>query len=140
MYPPLQVYATTGRNWQATLFRHIPLVDACSCCVPDVDIAAPPTLCATGSPAPTNNGETQDDVALPFLSYAAGLMTAAEITKLALVGNIGTANRVFFEPGRPPLRVSLSKKPTCPCQHRDAASYRQLIRGSRFARLSEAVA
>ena len=24
-HPPLQVYATTGQNWQATLFRHIPL-------------------------------------------------------------------------------------------------------------------
>ena len=28
--------------------------------------------------------EDQDDVALPFLSYTAGLMTAAEISKLAL--------------------------------------------------------
>ena len=140
MYPPLQVYATTGRNWQTTLFRHIPLVDACSCCVPDVEIAAPPTLCATGPPSPTASSQEQDDVALPFLSYAAGLMTAAEITKLALVGNIETPNRVFFEPGRRPLPVSLKKKPTCPCQHRNAALHRKLIRGSRFARLSEAVA
>lgn len=33
-----------------------------------------------------------------FLSYAAGLMTAAEIAKLALTGRSVTRNRVFFEP------------------------------------------
>ena len=32
-FPPLQVYATTGRNWQATLFRHLPLCGPCSLCV-----------------------------------------------------------------------------------------------------------
>ncbi len=31
-YPPLQIYATTGANWNVTAFRHIPLVDPCSCC------------------------------------------------------------------------------------------------------------
>ena len=136
-YPPLQVYATTGRNWQATLFRHIPLIDPCSCCVPGVETAPAPTPCATGAPAPASGDPEQDDIALPFLSYAAGLMTAAEITKLALIGNTATPNRVFFEPnGRGLFGVPLNKNPTCPCQRRDATVHRAAIEGSLFARLS----
>ncbi len=137
VYPPLQVYATTGQNWQSTLLRHIPLVDPCSCCVPGVETAAAPTLCATGSPAPANSAQEQDDVALPFLSYAAGLMTAAEIVKLTLTGKTASPNRVFFEPnGRGLFSKSLDEKPRCPCQRRDPAVHRAAIEGSLFARLS----
>ena len=136
-YPPLQVYATTGRNWQATLLRHIPLVDPCSCCISGVEVHTAPTLCATGSPTPGSSPQQQDDVALPFLSYAAGLMTTAEITKLALIGNTATPNRVFFEPnGRGLFSRPLNKKPTCPCQRRNATVHRAAIEGSLFARLS----
>ncbi|HEX7359686.1 MAG TPA: hypothetical protein VF283_04275 [Bryobacteraceae bacterium] len=31
--PPLQIYGTTGANWEASVIRHIPLVDSCSCCL-----------------------------------------------------------------------------------------------------------
>ena len=48
VYPPVQVYGTTGRNWQATLFRHVPLVDACSRCVPGEEGTPLPAPCATG--------------------------------------------------------------------------------------------
>ena len=137
-FPPLQVYATTGRNWQATLFRHIPLSDACSLCVPGSEAPQGPTLCATGSPEPANNNAEQDDVALPFLSYAAGLMTAAEIAKLALTSKIVTPNRVFFEPRAKDLirAVELSQKQGCACQRRDSTVHEKAIRGSRFTSLS----
>lgn len=136
-FPPLQVYATTGQNWQSTLLRHIPLVDPCSCCVPGVETATAPTLCATGSPVPANSAEEQNDVALPFLSYAAGLMTAAEIVKLTLTGKTASPNRVFFEPnGRGLFSKSLDEKPRCPCQRRDPAIHRAAIEGSLFAGLS----
>lgn len=137
-FPPLQVYATTGRNWQATLFRHIPLGDACSLCVPGSETPRLPTPCATASPAPASSNAQQDDVALPFLSYAAGLMTAAEIAKLALTGEAATRNRVFFEPQTHGLirAVGLGKKPGCVCQRRDATLHEETIRGSRFASLS----
>ena len=85
--PPLQVYATTGRLLQTTLYRHVPLLDACSCCAPDAQAPQMPTQCATGSPTPNSSDNDEDDIALPFLSYAAGLMTAAEISKLALAGH-----------------------------------------------------
>ena len=45
----------------------------------------------------------EDDVAIPFLSYAAGLMTAAEIVKLTVTGAATTPNRVVFEPRNPNL-------------------------------------
>lgn len=137
-FPPLQVYATTGLNWQATLLRHIPLVDPCSCCVPGVEVHAAPTLCATGSLPPDSSAQQQDDVALPFLSYAAGLMTAAEITKLTLTGNPVSPNRVFFEPtGRGLFGVPLNRRPACACQRRSPDIYRAAIEGSLFAGLSD---
>ena len=138
-FPPLQVYATTGRNWQATLFRHIPLSDSCSLCVPGGVTHRIPAPCATAPPTSADD-DSEDDVALPFLSYAAGLMTAAEIAKLALAGETGTRNRVFFEPRTKNLirAVGLSRRQGCVCQLRDATVHGQAIKGSRFASLSAA--
>lgn len=136
-YPPLQVYGTTGRNWQATLFRHIPLRDACSRCVPGSQTPKLNALCATGAAEPPGGDDQGDDVALPFLSYAAGLMTAAEITKLALIGRTDTPNRIFFEPaGRVVSGFPLRQRPGCVCRGRDPSIHRAVIEGSRFASLS----
>ena len=136
--PPLQVYATTGRNWQATLFRHVPIKEACSGCVPGAKVTSSAALCATGARDPSRSDEHDDDVALPFLSYAAGLMTAAEIAKIAITGEPITANRVFFEPAnRGIFAVALGKRPGCACAHRNPDVHRAAIAGSRFAALSE---
>lgn len=136
-FPPLQVYGTTGRNWQSTLFRHIPLKDACSLCVPGSETVHLPALCATAPPSSPDDAD-EDDVALPFLSYAAGLMTAAEIAKVALTGMAVGRNRVFFEPRTPTLvrAVTLNRKAGCVCGLRDAAVHQAAIHGSRFATLS----
>ena len=134
--PPVQVYATTGRNWQATLFRHIPLRDACSRCVPGARAPQIPMLCATGSPAMESSSDAEDDIALPFLSYAAGLMTATEITKLALDGRSDAPNRAYYEPrGRTLFGLPLATNPKCPYHGQDTA-HQAAIRGSRFASLS----
>ena len=147
-FPPLQVYATTGRNWQATLHRHIPLNDSCSLCVPGGgETQRSPALCATGSSTSADDNGTsadhnsqEDDVALPFLSYAAGLMTAAEIAKLAISGKTRTRNRVLFEPQTKTLirAVNLSQRQGCVCQLRDTTVHKEAIQGSRFASLSTA--
>ena len=139
--PPLQVYATTGRNWQAALLRHIPIQEPCSLCVPGsgskTTLATP--LCATGTSTPVDASVAEDDVALPFLSYGAGLMTAAEIAKLALNYGAPTSNRVFFEPRTPNLvRVlPLQRKHGCTCEGRDNDAHAKVIGESRFAALSE---
>ncbi len=136
-FPPLQIYATTGRNWQSTLFRHIPLKDPCSLCVPGVEEVQMPALCATAPPASSEDAD-EDDVALPFLSYAAGLMTAAEIAKVALTGKAVGRNRVFFEPRTPTLvrSVALNRRAGCVCGIRDVSVHQAAIQGSRFASLS----
>ena len=136
-FPPIQVYGTTGRNWQSTLFRHIPLKDACSLCVPGTETVQMPALCATAPPASPDDVDG-DDVALPFLSYAAGLMTAAEIAKVTLTGGAVGRNRVFFEPHTPNLvrAVTLNRKAGCVCGIRDVSVHQDAIRGSRFASLS----
>ena len=137
-YPPLQVYATTGRNWQATLFRHIPMVEACSLCVPGKMGPSVPTLCATGTAESNVSDDREDDVALPFLSYVAGLMTAAEITKLALGERTVTPNRIFFDPGKPNLVTSatLVHNQECSCRWRDESIHKAVVKGSRFEPLS----
>ncbi|MDE0655908.1 MAG: ThiF family adenylyltransferase [Acidimicrobiaceae bacterium] len=135
-HPPLQVYATTGRNYQTTLYRHTPLKDPCSRCVPGSETTKTPMPCAIGTPPPGNGTRDEDDVALPFLSYSAGLMTAAEITKLALVDYTETPNRVLYEPqGRILYDAAFAKKPTCPYHNQDAI-HEAAIQGSRFASLS----
>ena len=92
--------------------------------------------CATGSPTPGSRSDDEDDIALPFLSYAAGLMTAAEISKLALAGHTQSPSRVFYEPGRRNLfGIALAKKQDCPYHNQDA-THEAAIRGSRFASLS----
>ena len=135
-FPPTQVYATTGKNWQATLFRHIPTKGPCSLCVPGGQQISAQPLCATG-PA-VGAVVHEDDVALPFLSYAAGLMTAAEIAKLVINRKATTGNRVFFQPRDPNVFVAkdLPVKQWCMCQTRDNEQYRKSISGSRFAGLS----
>lgn len=90
--PPLQIYGTTGEYWQAAMIRHVPPGDPCSCCL-FPETAWAPAACATGEVVREEDGE-QIDAALPFLSFAAGLMAAAEILKLGLAGYPFTANRV----------------------------------------------
>lgn len=138
-FPPLQVYGTTGLNLQATLFRHIPIKEPCALCVPGGKPMPLPTPCATGPTSPIAEEVGEDDVALPFLSYAAGLMTAAEIAKLALTGQVATRNRVFFDAGGPlPVKtVALNRKIGCVCGGRDDTVHLEAIQGSRFATMSE---
>jgi molybdopterin/thiamine biosynthesis adenylyltransferase len=96
-FPPLQLYATTGKHWQVALIRHIPMKDPCSLCLFPNRGPALATQCATATIPDTSSGEPRMDAALPFLSFAAGLMTAAEITKLQHGGYPHSANRVFLQ-------------------------------------------
>lgn len=137
LFPPVQIYGTTGRNWQATVMRHIPLKDACSCCLfPNTTLA--PTKCAT-DPAPTKAPDNKRaDAALSFLSFAAGLMAACEILKLTLPGYPFSANRVFLNTQPEPRLVSVLARQVngCICGTRSTSLHRRMIKQSRFAALS----
>jgi len=86
--PPLQVYGTTGRNWDACLGRHIPLKEDClTCRFPQPQLVGEPAL-ACGSvtlPAVPEAG-TPVTATLPFIPTAAAVMTVTELVKTTLLG------------------------------------------------------
>jgi hypothetical protein len=137
--PPLQIYGTTGANWEASVVRHIPLVDACSCCLFPPDTQELPTVCASAEvTSPT--GEETVDAALPFLSFAAGLMAAAEILKTSLPGYPFSPSRtaLYTHPEVLPRFVSSSvaQRPGCLCANRRSSVHRAMIEGTKYESLS----
>jgi hypothetical protein len=136
LMPPVQIYGTTGKNWQALAVRHVPMVDACSCCLfPETDFA--PTECATDGEIATKDKEV--DASLPHLSFAAGLMATAEILKLTISEYAMQANRVLLYT-KPDLRLIPAKvrlEPDCMCQKRSTSTHVRMVEGSRYARLSD---
>jgi len=133
-YPPIQVYATTGNNWQIVLLRHHPGDDACSMCVFPPDETNLPMACATER-VTAQDSDVQIDAALPFLSFGAGLMTAAEIMKLALPGYPFNRARVSLNLRSDPVITTtpIPHRHGCACEHRDKAVHRRMVTGSRYA-------
>lgn len=137
--PPLQIYGTTGANWVASVIRHIPLVDACSCCIFPPRALQTPMACATGK-APAPRSEVEVDAALPFLSFSAGLMAAAEILKITLPGYPFSPSRTVFStwPSSDPRFTSFTarRRHSCSCVQRHAGIHRRMIKGTRYDRFS----
>lgn len=136
LYPSIQIYGTTGKNWQASVIRHMPLIDPCSCCLfPDATHAA--TACATDPDAVAYAGE-QIDASLPFLSFAAGLMAAAEITKLQVPGYAMKTNRAFLvtKPEVRLVRAAIPYREGCICRTRSKTVMAEMLGGSRYSALS----
>ena len=135
--PPVQVYGTTGKNWQASAIRHIPNLDPCSLCLfPDDD--SPPAACATGKVTRASDGKSVD-AALPFLSFAAGLMAASEILKLDLAGFPFSAASTQFAPRSATRLVSMPLQPRshCLCQiGRNPSLHARMIVNTKHADLS----
>jgi hypothetical protein len=136
VFPPVQIYGTTGRNWQASVVRHVPTVDSCSCCLfPEATYT--PTGCAT-DPAAGAVGEQPVDASLPHLSFAAGLMAAAEVLKLTVPGYAMTPNRsvLYTKPELRVVRAGVPLRQGCICGARSRDVHEKMIAGSRYARLS----
>jgi hypothetical protein len=135
--PPLQVYGTTSRDWQAFLGRHIPLHDDCLACRFPIDgPATPPLVCATAS-LPTSRPEVPTrDAALPFLSTAAAVLAVAELAKAtedSFPVNANFACLDFKGPLTDFLAVQTHPSPGCICQSQRQVAER-LNSGTRFAR------
>jgi len=137
--PPLQIYSTTGANWEASVIRHTPFVDPCSCCLFPPKAPSPQTACATESLVRPDTGEIVD-ASLPFLSFAAGLMAAAEVLKAGLPGYPFSPNRttLYTHPDGPLRFVSppLPLRSGCLCATRSSSVHRRMIDGTRYADLS----
>lgn len=137
--PPIQLYGTTGRNWQFSLIRHIPLVEACSCCLFPPEVPSAPMACASAPMEGDDGGEERIDAALPFLSFGAGLMTAADILKLSLPGYPFNPNNISFST-RPTPRLSgfrLSQRANCICGDRSQTAHRKMLEGGLNSGLSD---
>jgi hypothetical protein len=136
--PPIQIYGTTGANWEASIIRHIPFVDPCSCCLFPPDGPRQALTCATEAVVQQETGEIID-ASLPFLSFGAGLMTAAEILKAQLPGYPFSPNRttLYLHPAASPRFISprLSRRPGCLYADRSQSVHRRMIEGSKYARL-----
>ncbi len=131
--PPIQIYGTTGKDWQANVFRHIPSAPCSLCAFPGKPSV---TDCAKGS-APLTGTTKQVDAALPFLSFAAGLMAAAEISKIALSGFPFIGNRGFYYPLSDDMLFvrPLAFRAGCSCTSRSKTAHARMIEGSRYSSL-----
>ena len=138
-YPPLQVYATTGRNWQVALLRHEPGAPSCSMCRFPPEETKVPMACATDHRVDPST-EKSIDAALPFLSFAAGLMTAADIVKLSMPGRGRSLSQVTLNLRADPcfIRSPLLHRTGCTCEHRDNGIHRAMVEGSRYAFVDKA--
>ena len=137
--PPIQIYGTTGANWEASVVRHTPMVDACSCCLFPPGKPKPVATCATDTMVEQTTGR-EVDASLPFLSFGAGLMAAAEILKTAMPGYPFSPNRttLYMHPAAPPRLVSLPirRRPECICAGRSASVHARMIEGTKHQHLS----
>jgi hypothetical protein len=92
--------------------------------------------CAAASLNPAD-AETVD-AALPFLSFAAGLMTAAEVMKLGMSGYPFCPNRVMLNT-RPHARLVpawIPRRRACMCEGRSEDVHRRMIERSKYAFLT----
>lgn len=138
-FPPIQVYATTGSYWQATVWCHIPLVTACSLCAFPPGTVQSSLRCSEGDrnfaelAAPDS---TENDASLPFLSFLGGLLTAAELYRLAIGDkpppryDVWTAKQLEFH------HVDIPIIAGCMCQNRSQLTHRAVIGDTRYAHLS----
>jgi hypothetical protein len=137
--PPLEIYGTTGANWEASVMRQIPLVDACSCCLFPPEVQAVPTICASAEITPLTREETVD-AALPFLSFAAGLMVAAETLKASLPGYPFSQSRTTLythrDAGLRFFSSTVPRRANCLCANRRASIHRAMIQGTKYEGLS----
>ena len=137
---PFQVYGTTGRNWDASLGRHIPLREDCLACrFPQARPAGEPTLaCGWGTLPAVPETQTPVTATLPFLPTAAAAMAVAELVKTAFPGYPWNANFACLDfLGRLGdfLVVPHAPRQGCICDgQRDV--WQSLNEATRFARLS----
>lgn len=137
--PPLQIYGTTGRDWQAFLGRHIPLAEDCLACRFPIQAPATPHLaCGTGYVVVPNSAGVSQDAALPFLSTAAGVLAVAELLKAVtefLPMNSNFACLDFRGPLSDFMVVQRDASIGCICQGQHGV-WNRLNGATRFARSS----
>lgn len=138
-FPPLQLYATTGRNWQVALVRHVPMVEPCSTCLFPSTIEHKNTACSSVPGESANSNEKPEpDVALPFLSFAAGFMIASELLKLHLANYPIYHQRVTisFRPDIQITHTNITTRNNCMCTKRSHLIHSKVIEKTKYCKFS----
>jgi len=139
--PPLQIYGTTGRNWDAFLGRHIPLKEDCLACrFPRPQVVGEPALaCGSGTLPAAPEAGTLVTATLPFIPTAAAVMTVAELVKTRLLDyprNVNFGCLYFLGNVADFLTVARPRSAGCICEgQRDL--WRDVNAATVFAQLSD---
>jgi molybdopterin/thiamine biosynthesis adenylyltransferase len=134
--PPLMIHAATGRNWNALFGRHIPGNDDCLADRFEGIEDKPSFTCSTGR-VPIEAEKTVD-ASLPFLSFFAGLLIAADLSRLSIAGYPHTPNygNYSFRKNRfTPHLHPYAPRPGCICRDQSEAFW-QFRGNSKYAKLS----
>ena len=134
-YPPPMVHASTGVNWSVNFGRHIPMRDDCLADrfpenTPDAALG-----CATGH-VPT--ATKQIDAALPFLSFFAGFLIAADLCRINAPEYPQVPNYALFDFGGTMESIqSWDRKPAeeCLCKKQIPRLCRRWNGETKFAHL-----
>jgi hypothetical protein len=94
--PPVMVHGSTSHNWGVNFGRHIPGLDDCLACRFPRPSSETSLRCSE-SEVPLEGERV--DAALPFLSFFAGLLIAAELVRLQLVPYPDGPNYASFDFG-----------------------------------------
>ena len=137
-FPPIQIYATTGSYWQASVWCHIPNKTGCSCCAFPPSATRSNMQCAIGNPDLVQDRRPdapQNDASLPFLSFFGGLLVAAEIYRLA-IGDIPPPRYdLWTANGLEIFALDAPEDATCICQRRSIRTQEMVVRDTRYGHL-----
>ncbi len=136
-FPPLVIYGTTTASWGVNLGRHIPLKEECVLCRYPNHVE-PIYKCATAE-FNLPQQEIRIDASLPFLSFMAGILAAAELLKTQFQDYPFHGNLAYLDLMGKLERIDLlqrEKRSDCLCIQQSRRIYQQCIHGSRWAQLS----
>lgn len=130
--PPLMIHASTTANWGVNHARHIPTSDDCLADRFPAQATEKDLACATGEVA------VQDvtvDAALPFCSFFAGLLVAADLVRGNLPGYPQVANFAlldWFGPMETIHAWDRKPRPDCICRQQRRSFHTQFNAWTRY--------
>ena len=136
--PPLMVHASTGKNWNVNFGRHVPGRD--DCLVDRFSEFDAPVLPACSAGAVAIPSGEQVDAALPFLSFWAGFLAAADLARLTVAGypHVPNFGNYSFRKNRfTPQQYDEHPREGCECT-RQGAAFSAFRAGGRYRSLSPA--
>jgi hypothetical protein len=133
--PPLIIHASTGKNWLANFGRHIPNHDDCLADRFPNDAHDEALTCSIG---PITRTTETVDAALPFLSFFAGLLVAADLARLTMPGYPSTPNYAAFDFGSTMSTIQQwdrKPQPQCVCTTQTRQLHEHVNGRTRYADL-----